>query len=91
MLAARIAAAAFDHKNNADIGSNLANQLFDLEKVASNLDTPNSRVALAVKEIATNKVVINSGAWSDFTATSAPPATSTRSARPYRPRKRSVR
>jgi len=53
-----------DHQNKADIGTNLANQWFDVEKVDAILDTPNSGVALAVSAItaAKNKVFLVSGA-----------------------------
>jgi branched-chain amino acid transport system substrate-binding protein len=92
VLAARMAAADFmaknpnykveiisgDHQNKADIGSNLANQWFDVEKVDLIVDTPNSGVALAVNEITKNKnkVFINSGAASsDLTGAKCSPNT----------------
>jgi branched-chain amino acid transport system substrate-binding protein len=92
VLAARMAAADFmaknpnikveiisgDHQNKADIGSNLANQWFDVEKVDLIVDTPNSGVALAVNEVTKNKnkVFINSGAASsDLTGTKCSPNT----------------
>ena len=49
-----------DHQNKPDIGSNIANQWYDVEKVDMIVDVPNSGVALAVSEIsrAKNKVFI---------------------------------
>src|SRR5262245_36022154 len=53
-----------DHQNKADIGSSVANQWFDVDKVDLIVDTPNSAVALAVSEVARqkNKVFVVSGA-----------------------------
>ncbi|MBV6486896.1 MAG: ABC transporter substrate-binding protein [Xanthobacteraceae bacterium] len=53
-----------DHQNKPDIGSQIANQWFDVDKVDMIIDTPNSGVALAVSQITTtkNKVFIVSGA-----------------------------
>jgi branched-chain amino acid transport system substrate-binding protein len=53
-----------DHQNKPDIGTNIANQWFDVEKVDLIIDVPNSGVALAVSQVATqkNKVFIVSGA-----------------------------
>ena len=53
-----------DHQNKPDIGSQLANQWYDVDKVDLIIDTPNSGVALAVSQITTskNKVFIVSGA-----------------------------
>src|SRR5438105_8981818 len=53
-----------DHQNKPDIGSQLANQWYDVEKVDLVIDVPNSGVALAVSQIAAtkNKVFIVSGA-----------------------------
>jgi branched-chain amino acid transport system substrate-binding protein len=53
-----------DHQNKPDIGSQLANQWFDVDKVDLIIDTPNSGVALAVSQITAtkNKVFIVSGA-----------------------------
>jgi branched-chain amino acid transport system substrate-binding protein len=55
-----------DHQNKADIGSNIARQWFDVDKVDVIADVPNSGVALAVNEIARekNKVFLISGAAS---------------------------
>jgi branched-chain amino acid transport system substrate-binding protein len=59
-----------DHQNKADIGSQIANQWFDVDKVDMIIDVPNSGVALAISAIANqkNKVFIGSGpASSDLT------------------------
>jgi branched-chain amino acid transport system substrate-binding protein len=59
-----------DHQNKPDIGSQLANQWFDADKVDMIVDVPNSGVALAVSQIASqkNKVFVASGpASSDLT------------------------
>ena len=55
-----------DHQNKPDVGSNLANQWFDVDKVDMIIDVPNSGVALAVSQIASqkNKIFIVSGAAS---------------------------
>jgi branched-chain amino acid transport system substrate-binding protein len=55
-----------DHQNKPDIGSNLASQWFDVDKVDMVIDTPNSGVALAVSQVASqkNKIFIVSGAAS---------------------------
>ncbi len=61
-----------DHQNKADIGSQIANQWFDVDKVDMIIDVPNSGVALAISQIASqkNKVFIGSGpASSDLTGT----------------------
>src|SRR5471032_1334342 len=53
-----------DHQNKPDVGSQVANQWFDVDKVDMIIDVPNSGVALAVSEIAKqkNKIFIVSGA-----------------------------
>jgi branched-chain amino acid transport system substrate-binding protein len=59
-----------DHQNKPDIGTNIANQWFDVDKVDMIIDVPNSGVALAVSQVAAqkNKVFIGSGpAASDLT------------------------
>ena len=59
-----------DHQNKADVGSSIANQWFDVEKVDVIADVPNSGVGLAVSQIAStkNKVfVVSSAATSDLT------------------------
>jgi branched-chain amino acid transport system substrate-binding protein len=59
-----------DHQNKPDIGTQIANQWFDVDKVEMIIDVPNSGVALAVSQVANqkNKVFIGSGpAASDLT------------------------
>jgi len=59
-----------DHQNKPDIGSQIANQWYDVDKVDMIVDVPNSGVALAVSQVANqkNKVFIVSGATaSDLT------------------------
>jgi branched-chain amino acid transport system substrate-binding protein len=55
-----------DHQNKADVGSNVARQWYDVDKVDVIVDTPNSAVALAVNGITKekNKVFLVSGAAS---------------------------
>ena len=67
-----------DHLNKPDVGSQVANQWFDVDKVDLIVDVPNSGVALAVSQIATtkNKVFIVSGAASsDLTGAKCNPNT----------------
>src|SRR5262245_15569775 len=59
-----------DHQNKPDIGSNVANQWFDVDKVDLIVDVPNSGVALAVSQVAANKnkvFVVSGAAASDLT------------------------
>jgi branched-chain amino acid transport system substrate-binding protein len=59
-----------DHQNKPDVGSNIANQWLDVDKVDAILDVPNSGVALAISQIVSqkNKVFVASGpATSDLT------------------------
>src|SRR5438309_11570004 len=44
-----------DHQNKPDIGSNIARQWYDVDKVDVIVDTPNSGVALAVAQITKDK------------------------------------
>jgi branched-chain amino acid transport system substrate-binding protein len=55
-----------DHQNKPDVGSAIANQWIDTEKVDVIVDVPTSSVALAIQEITKNKnrVHLNSGAAS---------------------------
>ena len=65
-----------DHQNKPDIGSQIANQWFDVDHVDMIVDVPNSGVALAVSQIASqkNKVFVGSGpASSDLTDQNAMP------------------
>jgi branched-chain amino acid transport system substrate-binding protein len=59
-----------DHQNKPDVGSNIANQWFDVDKVDMIVDVPNSGVALAVSQVAATKnklVVVSGAAASDLT------------------------
>jgi branched-chain amino acid transport system substrate-binding protein len=84
VIAARLAAADFmkdhpnvkvevisaDHQNKADVGSQIANQWYDVDRVDMIVDVPNSGVALAINSITAqkNKVFVGSGpASSDLT------------------------
>src|SRR6478752_1564509 len=53
-----------DHQNKPDIGTQIANQWYDVDKVDMIIDVPNSGVALAVSQVANqkNKIFIVSGA-----------------------------
>jgi branched-chain amino acid transport system substrate-binding protein len=92
VLAAKMAAADFmkdnpnvkvevissDHQNKADIGTQLANQWYNVEKVDMIADVPNSGVALAISQITRdkNKVFVASGpATSDLTGPKCSPNT----------------
>jgi len=59
-----------DHQNKPDIGTQIANQWFDVDKVDMIIDVPNSGVALAVSAVAANKnklFVVSGAAASDLT------------------------
>src|SRR5215470_16438088 len=92
VLAAKMAAADFmkdnpnvkvevisgDHQNKADIGTQLGNQWYDVEKVDMIADVPNSGVALAISQLTRdkNKVFVASGpATSDLTGPKCSPNT----------------
>jgi branched-chain amino acid transport system substrate-binding protein len=67
-----------DHQNKPDIGTSIARQWFDVDKVDIVVDVPNSGVALAVNNIVKEKngVYINSGAaTSDLTNAQCSPNT----------------
>src|SRR5436190_15563498 len=67
-----------DHQNKPDVGSQIANQWFDVDKVDAIFDVPTSSVALAIAEIAKKKgkAFINSGAASsDLTGKACSPNT----------------
>jgi branched-chain amino acid transport system substrate-binding protein len=44
-----------DHQNKADVGSNIARQWYDVDKVDVIVDVPNSGVALAINQITKDK------------------------------------
>src|SRR5689334_657544 len=67
-----------DHQNKPDIGTSIARQWFDVDKVDVVVDVPNSGVALAVNNVVKEKngVYINSGAaTSDLTNAKCSPNT----------------
>src|SRR6186713_3225575 len=67
-----------DHQNKPDVGSAIARQWYDVDKVDVIVDTPNSGVALAVNQITRDKkkAFINSGAASsDLTGKACTPNT----------------
>jgi branched-chain amino acid transport system substrate-binding protein len=67
-----------DHLNKPDVGANIARQWFDVDKVDTIVDVPNSGVALAVNTVVKEKngVYINSGAASsDLTNAQCSPNT----------------
>ncbi len=67
-----------DHQNKPDVGTNLARQWVDNEKVDAIADTPNSGVALAVNNLVRDKniVLLNSGAaTADLTGKACTPNT----------------
>jgi branched-chain amino acid transport system substrate-binding protein len=67
-----------DHQNKPDVGANVANQWFDVDKVDMIIDVPNSGVALAISQVAAqkNRVFVASGpAASDLTGPKCNPNT----------------
>src|ERR1700687_3790269 len=67
-----------DHQNKPDIGTNMARQWIDVDKVDAVVDTPNSGVALAVSNLVKekNSILINSGgASADLTGKACTPNT----------------
>jgi branched-chain amino acid transport system substrate-binding protein len=67
-----------DHQNKPDVGTSIARQWFDVDKVDVIVDVPNSGVALAVNNVVREKngVYINSGAaTSDLTNAQCSPNT----------------
>jgi branched-chain amino acid transport system substrate-binding protein len=59
-----------DHQNKPDVGSNIANQWYDVDKVDMIIDVPNSGVALAVSQVAATKnrlFIVSGAAASDLT------------------------
>ena len=67
-----------DHQNKPDVGSTLARQWYDVDKVDAIFDVPTSSVALAISQISKEKgkAFINSGAGtSDLTGKACSPNT----------------
>jgi branched-chain amino acid transport system substrate-binding protein len=67
-----------DHQNKPDIGSAIARQWYDTDKVDVIVDTPNSGVALAVNQITKDKgraFLVSGAASSDLTGKACTPNT----------------
>jgi branched-chain amino acid transport system substrate-binding protein len=67
-----------DHQNKPDVGSNIANQWYDVENVDMIVDVPNSGVALAVSSVSANKnktFIVSGAAASDLTGAKCNAAT----------------
>jgi branched-chain amino acid transport system substrate-binding protein len=67
-----------DHQNKPDVGSNIARQWFDTDKVDAIVDVPTSSVALAINQIAKEKgkIHLNTGAaTADLTGKACTPNT----------------
>jgi branched-chain amino acid transport system substrate-binding protein len=67
-----------DHQNKADVGSQVARQWFDADKVDVIVDVPNSGVALAVNQITRDKgkaLLVSGAATSDLTGKACSPNT----------------
>jgi branched-chain amino acid transport system substrate-binding protein len=67
-----------DHQNKADVGSNIARQWYDSDKVDVIADVPNSAVALAVTQITRDKgkaFLVSGAASSDLTGKACSPNT----------------
>jgi branched-chain amino acid transport system substrate-binding protein len=67
-----------DHQNKPDIGSSIANQWYDVDKVDVIVDVPTSSVALAVSEITRKKgkaFLVSGAATSDLTGKACSPNT----------------
>jgi branched-chain amino acid transport system substrate-binding protein len=65
-----------DHQNKADVGSNVARQWYDVEKVDMIVDNPNSAVVLAVNQITREKnkvLMVSTGATADLTGKACSP------------------
>jgi branched-chain amino acid transport system substrate-binding protein len=67
-----------DHQNKPDVGSQIANQWYDVDKVDAIFDVPTSSVALAVNEITKKKgkaFLVSGAATSDLTGKACSPNT----------------
>ena len=67
-----------DHQNKADVGSAIARQWYDVDRVDVIVDVPNSGVALAVNQITRDKgkaFIVSSAATSDLTGKACSPNT----------------
>jgi ABC-type branched-chain amino acid transport systems, periplasmic component len=67
-----------DHQNKPDVGSAIARQWYDVDKVDVILDVPNSGVALAVNQITRDKgkaLLVSGAATADLTGKACSPNT----------------
>ena len=67
-----------DHQNKADVGSAIARQWYDVDKVDVIFDVPNSGVALAVNQITRDKgkaLIVSGAATADLTGKACSPNT----------------
>jgi branched-chain amino acid transport system substrate-binding protein len=67
-----------DHQNKPDVGSAVARQWYDVDKVDAIFDVPNSGVALAVNQITRDKgkaFIVSGAATSDLTGKACSPNT----------------
>jgi len=67
-----------DHQNKPDVGSQIARQWFDADKVDVIVDVPNSGVALALNQIARDKgkaLLVSGAATADLTGKACSPNT----------------
>ena len=67
-----------DHQNKADLGSSIARQWYDVDKVDVIVDVPNSGVALAVNQITRDKgkaFIVSGAATADLTGKACSPNT----------------
>jgi branched-chain amino acid transport system substrate-binding protein len=65
-----------DHQNKPDVGSSIARQWFDADKVDVIVDVPTSSVVLAVNQVAREKnkaLIVSTGATSDLTGPQCSP------------------
>ena len=67
-----------DHQNKPEVGSSIARQWFDVDKVDLIVDVPTSSVALAVNQVAREKnrmLIVSTGATSDLYGKACTPNT----------------
>ena len=67
-----------DHQNKPDVGSAIARQWYDVDKVDAIFDTPNSGVALAVNQVTRDKgkaFIVSGAASADLTGKACSPNT----------------
>ena len=67
-----------DHQNKPDVGSTVARQWYDVDKVDAIFDVPTSSVALAVNQVTKDKnkaLIVSTGATSDLSGKACTPNT----------------